>query len=337
LRFEGAAKVAIVLAGVSASASGYSFGIFANTGLQGGARWDAGSRQYAGFERSLEGGLRFSLQGGSYQAFRDQFTWAGGAPTLGIFQQSVDRAFEQWRRVDPTSGLGTTVSFTPDFGTPVDATVQNGVRFGAEIDIMAATSASTWGNGSAGLQGEAWFNAFFENVTLTSGTTNYAAAAISGADIWMNSNVQALWTLPIFEAVLTHEVGHALGFLDVDLDAGPNGRFIDDNFNGANGATALATLTNSFAHLINPLNPSLSPLAMYTVANGDPGFDTNGVEIMMESQMSNYFFGNPNMMQNDEFAGRQFLYPVVPVPEPATLAILGLGGLALLRKRTKRV
>ena len=54
-----------------------TFVIFNQTGnmLGGGSRWDSISRIINGNERSLEGGLRYSLQGGSYQAYRDLFSW----------------------------------------------------------------------------------------------------------------------------------------------------------------------------------------------------------------------------------------------------------------------
>jgi hypothetical protein len=71
------------------------------------------------------------------------------------------------------------------------------------------------------------------------------------------------------------------------------------------------------------------------VQNGDPGFDTPGVEILMESAISGFFIGNPNPLQNDDFAGRQFLYPTFPVPEPATMAALALGAALLVRRRRR--
>jgi len=42
--------------------------IFGNDGLSGGFRWDAAPRTMNGLERSLNGGLRYSVQGGSFQA-----------------------------------------------------------------------------------------------------------------------------------------------------------------------------------------------------------------------------------------------------------------------------
>jgi hypothetical protein len=320
---------AAALAGLSASGA-LGFGIFGNTGLSGGFRWDAAPRTAGGLERSLDGGLRFSLQGGNYQTYRDSFQWSGGAPTVAAFQAAVNAAFQAWRAVDPLTLLGTTITFTEDLGTAVDPNVVSGVRLGSEIDLFAHNF------GDNGLRADAWFNAVGGTpYTLTSGTANYATGAISGADIRMNANVNARWTLPIFQTVLTHEIGHALGLADVDLNSGPNGTFIDDNFNGSSSATALATLTNSFALLVNPMNPAVSPLSLYTVQNGDPGFDTPGVEILMESAISGFFIGNPNPLQNDDFAGRQFLYPTFPVPEPATMAALALGAALLVRRRRR--
>ena len=90
--------------------------------------------------------------------------------------------------------------------------------------------------------------------------------------------------------------------------------FIDDNYDGTTSATALATLTNSWALRVNPHDPAASPLALYAVADADPGIRTPGVNLLMESKglgISNP--GNPvtNLvpLTNDEFATRQFLYP----------------------------
>lgn len=306
----------------------HAFGIFNTSSLNGGARWDAAPRTLSGAERSLDGGLRFSLQEGSYQGYRDLFSWQGGVPGLAEFQQAILEAFDAWTGIDPASGLGTSVRFFPDLSTPVTSNVAGNVRFGSEIDLLASSDGMTWNPGDGGLRGEAFISSISVpgHLLLTSGTAGYPGFAISGADITMNSNPNALYTLDAFRTILTHEIGHTLGLADVDTVSGPNGTFIDDNYDPA---LALATLTNSFALLINPFNPAASPLALYTIANGIPGFDTPGVDILMESDIPSGLFGNRNPLRNDDFAGRQFLYPV---PEPTALPLL-LAGLAPLFRR----
>lgn len=310
--------------------------------LIGGSRWDAAPRTIGGLERSLDGGLRYSLQGGSYQAYRDQFTWNGAPPSVAAFQTAVQKAFNAWTVHDPVSGLTTAVRFTPDLGTPVSTAIVSGVRQGAEIDLLVATSASTWGVGNSGTRAETFFNSVSVagNLTLTSGTTNYTGFAITGADVTFNNNPQAVYTLSTFQTILTHEIGHAIGLGDVDFPG--SATWIDDNYDPTSSATALATLTNSWTHLVNPLNPANSP-GLHVVspppANGDPGVDTPGVDILMESNIPSALFGIDNPLQNDDFGTRQFLYPsTTPIPEPTGLIAIGaLTGLGLaLRKKICR-
>jgi MYXO-CTERM domain-containing protein len=307
-----------------------AFGIFGNTIVAGGARWDAAPRNIGGLERSLSGGLRFSVTGGSYQGFRDNFAWSGGVPSVAVFQQTVQEAFGTWLAVDPATNLGTTISFTQDFGTAVDTSVVGGVRQVAEIDIHA------FNFGDAGTRGDTFFNWSGGNVTLTSGTANYPSGPggpINGADIRINSNPGASYTIDVFRLLLSHEIGHALGLADVDLNSGPGGTYIDDNYSG--GANTVATLNNSFALMIDPLNPAASAgLSMYTVPNANPGFDSPGVNIHMESEGLGGQFGNLSPMTNDDYAGRQFLYPTV-VPEPAA-GIAALAGVVALWARRRR-
>ena len=327
----------VLLIGVAAGAAGGDdatagviFGLDGNGSLDGGSRWNADETFFdtsAGLmERSLSGGLRYSVQGGSYAAYRDRFSW-NQLPSVADFSAAVGRAFTAWTVADPATGLGTALSFVEDFGTTVSIAISDNVRLGSEIDLLAD-------NIGTGNRGNAFFNArqLTGGVTLTSGTTGYRGFAITGTDVRMNSN--NTWSLNDFETILTHEIGHAVGLGDVE-DFGNNG-FIDDNYDSNDPA---GTLTNSWAGLVNPLDPSASVgLALYAVPNNASGIDAPGVDILMESAIPNTFFVNGAALQNDDFGTRQFLYPsvgdVAAVPEPATPALLlAAAGLTLLRRR----
>jgi hypothetical protein len=337
--------VALLSVGPSAAEAGPIFGFTGST-IGGGFRWDAdpltinlGGTLY---ERSLAGGLRYSLEGGSFEAFRDMFSWTV-VPSVLEFSQAIASAFAAWTSIDPVTGLTTALSFVADLTTPVEGTVAGGGvnTRGAEIDLLASIDAGSWDPGSTGTQGETFFNTFNAPVTLTSGTVDYAGTrAIAGADITINSNPGALYSLDFFRRLLTHEIGHAIGLGDVEGDINP-GAFIDDNYNPTNSATALATLTNSWAALVNPLNPAASPLARYTVAFGNPGTTTPGVNILMESRGLGIAAGNPvtNLvpLTNDDYGTRQFLYPsLTSVPEPGSLVLLASSLTALAVRRRRR-
>jgi PEP-CTERM motif len=253
-------------------------------------------------------------------------------------------AFTAWTTADPVSGLTTSLSFVADLGTPVEGSVSGGglnLR-GAEIDLLASIDAFFWDPGNNAAQGETFFNTVATPVRLTSGTADYAGTrAIAGADITINNNAGAVYSLDVFRRLLTHEIGHAIGMGDDEGDLSP-GTFIDDNFDASSSAAALATLTNSWALLVNPLDPASSPLARYTVPFANPGILTPGVDLLMESRGLGISAGNPVTnhfpLTNDEYGTRQFLYPSASaVPEPGTFMLLtvGLAGQALVRRRRR--
>ncbi len=357
--------VAALVMSAMASAAG-AFGILYANGLEGGARWDYQTRYFYGQERSLQRGLRYSLQGGSFQAFKNKFTW-DTVPTNVQFKRTVQQAFDAWSTVDPATGLGTKLFFRPNLATRVSQKVNHRVSYGAEIDLFATKSAYSWGTGSEGLQGETSTTARYVGnmVKLTSGTTGYNSYAITGSDIWLNCNPEAVWSLAVFRLVLTHEIGHSLGLDDVDVSAGPDGVFIDDNYKDDRPAT----LRNSFAEKINTRNPAASRhLQLYKVTNDDKGFESSKVHILMESNIDAELIDAYPYLTNDDYAGRQFLYPFVArnsggvnlssgslssldgsqssissggltsvqsIPEPTSVAFM-LAGLLVLRRRTSR-
>lgn len=337
---------AILLLGTASEAGAGVIFNFSDAQLGGGSRWDAAARNVVisgqTVERSLQGGLRYSLQGGSFQAYRDLFAW-NVLPTVADFQTAVQQAFDAWSSVDPVSGVGSTLRFNADLATAVvGANTGNGgtSALGAEIDLFGSNDAFFWNPGNNGTQAETGFLTRNSTVTLTSGTANYAgSSAIIGADIIVNSNPGAIYTLDLFRRLLTHEIGHAIGLGDVEGDINP-GAFIDDNYDGSSSATAKATLNNSWVDKVNILNPAASAgLSRYTVPYGNPGTQTPDVNILMESRGLGIATGNPVTklvpLTNDDYGTRQFLYPI---PEPSSLALCaaGLLGLATLTRRRSR-
>jgi hypothetical protein len=267
-------------------------------------------------------------------------------PSVADFTAAVLQAFDAWTSVDPNTGLGTQLFFVND--TANTAVVGSGFfggvnADGAEIDLLATDADDDE------LRGVANFLAEFGDVTLTSGTTNYGGAdgggAISGADINLNNNASAQYTLDDFRRLLTHELGHALGLGDVE-DFFDNG-FIDDDYDGSSNATAAATLNNSWALLVNPLDPEasagLTQFAAGVVADGSPGIESPGVDLLMESDGLGIAPGNPlsNLvpLTNDDYGTRQFLYPelqALAVPEPSMWALFGIGMPLVLLRRHRR-
>jgi MYXO-CTERM domain-containing protein len=324
-----------ILAFTATANAGVVFGL-PTFGLQGGVyRWDAAPRAISGNERSLDGGLRYAVSGGSLDAFRDQLTWSV-LPSSSAFSSAVESAFNAWTVVDPTSGFGSALRFVYDPSVAVAGVVGGGVNInGAEIDIIATTDARFWNPGNTSPQGETWFDGINAVTTLTSGVANYSfSRAISGADLYLNSNPGAVYTLDVFRRLLTHEIGHAIGLGDVEGTINP-GLFIDDNFDATNPA---GTLNNSWAALVNPLDPSGSALlARYNIGSATTAA---GVDLLMESNGLGISFANPvtnlQPLTNDEFGTRQFLYPsLAPAPEPS-IALMGLLGVGLLILKARR-
>ncbi len=304
------------------------------------ARWDAAPRTVEGVERSLDGGLRYSIETGSYAGLRDQLSWLGAPPSAQAFAEAIERAFEHWEVIDAASGLPAAYHFVEDLGTtavddpgnPMSPGGRVGLNPGAEIDIFAATPHA----GPSFAASVTFFvDAQQHDLTLTSGTTHHAGFAISGVDIRINPLFA--WPLHGFEILLTHEIGHALGLADLEAPAlvGQTSGFVDDDYDPSTSFSALVTLEDHFAYLIDPFDPEGSPLQSFGGnMNADPGIDTPGVTILMESEDYLDLRFAAQKLQADDVAGRQFLYPVV-APEPGFGSMLAIGGLVLATRRRR--
>ena len=341
-RAGGSGSFVLVLLGLLLwSGPGLAFRVIGSPA--GWARWDAAPRFVGGEERSLAGGLRYSIEHGDYGLLRDEVEWLPGfTPTEAEFAAAIARAFEHWEVVDPATGLPAGFHFVEDLSTSaVDDAPSNpnnpnaflGLNRGAEIDIFVETPHAGSSYGASVLF---FVDTVEDDLTLTSGTTGYPGLAITGADIRMSPDF--VFTLRAFETLLTHEIGHALGLADLEaspFSASVSG-FIDDDYDPTTDASVLATTSNSFALLVDPLDPDLSPLFSFNGnINTSPGIDSPSVNILMESEGWIDLRFDDQKLKNDEFAGREFLYPV-PEPGVGLMLVFGAATLGLLA-RTRSV
>lgn len=307
--------------GVSLDGSGYA------------ARWDADTRLISNDsgqqDRSLVDGLSWAVQGGGLDAYYQVFDFGDGT-TAVQFGGLVDDAFNAWMSIDE-DGTGSTAAFT--FNMRDEEAVGNfyfgeGVLNGAEIDLLSHPIFPLTQGGFTQRRIE---YPGAGGVTLTSGVENYGGGAIVGADIFMSS--ARTWTGDEFRLVLAHELGIALGLIDVDVvdNTQQLPLFWDDNYDPA---AVTETLTNAWSGQIDPYAPEATPgLVGYSITNDSSGFDKSGVDLLMETQLPESFLGLANPLSADEYAGRQFLYPVVPEADAVVLVLVGGTLLGFRRRR----
>ncbi len=301
--------ITVILLGVAIKAHGFGLGErVPNVDALGRTlRWDAANfvEPSHGKSRSLMDGLEVGLPGGNVAGLRGEFraaSWKDGVvPTAAELEAQIEAAFKIWEpsTVHPDAAeIDFKLGNTPIVRDSAD---------GAEIDFYIEDLA-------AGLQGRTTVQSRRNrNVRLTSGIDNYPSATIAGVDLRLDQdNKGDLWTLDTFRQVLKHELGHALGFGEADLD-GIAKRFFDPD----------ATLNNAMS--INRIDPNNGMVAREYDARA-----FRRVDILMESNGALV-----DVLAPDDAGGRAFLYPRPAVPEPSTWVLLALG-LAILRNRARR-
>jgi hypothetical protein len=115
-------------------------------------------------------------------------------------------------------------------------------------------------------------------------------------------------------------VGHALGLGDVEFSSA-SGDYIDDNFNGTTNS-----LLNSFAASIDSGHPEATvgiQKHMFDAALFDSDNPASGAPFLLMETNGDSGSPSPAQLDNDSFAGRQYLYPVA-VPEPNAWLMMGL-------------
>jgi len=194
----------------------------------------------------------------------------------------------------------------------------------------------------------------FTGLDAIAGTTNDATITFSTnfSFDFDNSDGVTAGTMD-FESVATHELGHALGFISGAGDSGsvlPTTldlyRFRTSSL--PNSAASFTTTARSLTHNTDDsFSDSVNSWRMSTGSNNNPG-NGDGFQSShwkADDITGNYIgimdpsiaFGVTESITNADIRAFDLIgYDLKPVPEPATMAVLGIGALAMIRKKRKQ-
>jgi hypothetical protein len=200
------------------------------------------------------------------------------------------------------------------FDITYDAATVEGTGSGFEIDLFAAPDTHPAFNTNSFFGVAFVDDAFVADRPLTNGQA-FDGFAITGADVYICIERVLAFSdffgltqeqeIAALQRLLMHELGHALGMGHPNEN--PTRNFDDDN---------------------DPLNVmNVSPLDPFTGVIVSPNTDDNAIM----SNDADFAFLFQTFLANDDLAGRDLLYPVVPEPGSLLLAAVGFGGLVLAR------
>jgi len=237
-----------------------------------------------------------------------------------------------------TLGKGSIQAFDYDFGTKA-------LTGGATVAEQSSAASQGFHGFAFGPNGDLYVT------TVTNGTRRYRDSGSGFAEISSvaNGQVRDVWVSPDGKKMITSGVGGAIHITDIVGDG--FGNSVDFGLSGADathqmayrGGSLYVTSFNTNKIFKVDLDANFNPTSGVSILNvsGAIGiaFSPDGQEMLVSSHTGNFvqrfLDSGGTWVDNGKFDTNHNMGYLAAVPEPASMAVLGIGALALSRKRKK--